>query len=705
MSGTFIKVNGEWRYFPQDIKKNGSWEDVTNAWIKENGAWTLYRTENVPVEYLVVAGGGGGSSNDAGYDPAGGGGGAGGYLTNVYGEDKPGTSTDGGTTVTADTNWDPFTLTTGAFYPISVGGGGARGDDSAKGGYGGNSTFASIVSTGGGGGGGVGANGNPGGSGGGKGSLSGTGTGSATGVSGQGRRGGRYSGSDNQGAGGGGAGQYPNTSSKGGDGLYNNINGTSTPYAGGGGSYAGSGGVGGGGNGGTSGVGGNATANTGGGGGGSGNVRATGGGGKTGGLGGSGVVIFRIPSVYKANFDAGIEFSSNRYDVPNYAIYNVTSGIGSFSIGYFDEFYTENSLFTFGWNNEGQLGDGTTTSKSSLTQISGEWIDITNGINFTVGIKKDGTLWAWGHNNLGQLGTGTVNSPGRSTTPLQIGTDTNWQSVKAGSSSNADGHILALKTNGTLWAWGNQNNGQLGNGLSSGSIATPTRIGEDTDWASISAGDRSSAAIKTNGDLYMWGRNNRGQLGDGTTTEKPTPTRIGSGYKKVSCGKIRSSTGYGYFTVAIKTDGTLWAWGDQTVGQLGNGASSGNETTPQQIGSDTDWDKIATGGGFTLAIKTNKTLWGWGRNNDGQLGDGTKTERTTPTQIGSGNHWKDVDCGERSALMITDGALWGTGLNNEGQISHLTTDQPYPLQISSSLETAWKKVSMGYRTSAVITGV
>jgi hypothetical protein len=349
MSGTYIKVNGQWRLLPQDIKKNGSWEDVTNAWIKENGAWTLYRTENVPVEYLVVAGGGGGSSNDAGYDPAGGGGGAGGYLTNVYGEDKPGTSTDGGTTVTADTNWVPFTLTTGEFYPISVGGGGAKGNSGAKGGYGGNSTFVSIVSTGGGGGGGVGANGNPGGSGGGKGSLSGTGTGSATGVSGQGRRGGRYSGSDNQGAGGGGAGQYPNTSSKGGDGLYNNITGTSTPYAGGGGSYAGSGGVGGGGNGGTSGVGGNATANTGGGGGGSGNEKATGGGGKTGGLGGSGVVIFRIPINYFAVFDAGISYTEDISSVLNYRVYTVTGGTGNFIInGSFAGPYLNNlSLLVF----------------------------------------------------------------------------------------------------------------------------------------------------------------------------------------------------------------------------------------------------------------------------------------------------------------------------------------------------------------------
>jgi len=332
MSGTYIKVNGEWRLLPQDIKKNGSWEDITNAWIKENGAWTLYRTENVPVEYLVVAGGGGGSSNNAGWDPAGGGGGAGGYLTNVYGQDKPGTSTDGGTTVTEDTNWVPFTLTKNVYYPLSVGAGGSRGNSSAKGGYGGNSTFASIISTGGGGGGGVGDSGNPGGSGGGKGCHSGTGAGSATGVSGQGRRGGRWSASGNQGAGGGGAGQYPNTSSKGGDGLYNNITGTSTAYAGGGGSYAGSGGVGGGGNGGTSGVGGDAPANTGGGGGGSGNIKATGGGGKKGGLGGSGVVIFRIPVNYTAVFDAGITYTEDTSSVLNYRVYTVTGGTGTFTI-------------------------------------------------------------------------------------------------------------------------------------------------------------------------------------------------------------------------------------------------------------------------------------------------------------------------------------------------------------------------------------
>jgi len=703
MSGTYIKVNGEWRLLPQDIKKNGSWEDVTNAWIKENGAWTLYRTENVPVEYLVVAGGGGGGGHDDG-DPAGGGGGAGGFLTNVYGQDEPGATTDADSPNDApDNTWDAYTLQVAKEYGIEVGTGGAGG---RRGSSGNDSIFATITSIGGGGG-GAGKNddfpgsGRSGGSGGGKGAdISGSG---GSGTSYQGKNGGTSSG--NRGGGGGGAGEYTGNTGKGGDGLQSNINGTPTYYAGGGGSHSGSGGLGGGGNGGFNADAGVGLDGSGGGGGGRG-LSGSGGAGTpdNGAAGGDGVVIFRIPSVYKANFDAGIEFSSNRYDVPNYAVYNVTSGIGSFSIGYFDEFYTENSLFTFGWNNKGQLGDGTTTSKSSLTQISDEWIDITNGIDFTVGIKKDGTLWAWGNNNIGQLGTDTVDS---STTPVQIGNDTDWASVKAGSSTSDNGHILALKTNGTLWAWGDQHNGQLGNGSSSTAfIATPQQIGSDTDWASISAGDRSSAAIKTNGDLYTWGRGSRGRLGDGTTTEKPTPTFIGSGYKKVSCGKIRSGTSWGFFTVAIKTDGTLWTWGDQRVGQLGDGVTTNSFiSTPQQIGSDTDWDKIATGGGFTLAIKTNKTLWGWGRNDNGQLGDGTKTEKTTPTQIGSGNHWKDVDCGERSALMITDGALWGTGLNNQGQISHLTTDQYYPLQISSSLETAWKKVSMGYRTSAVITGV
>ena len=330
MSGTYIKVNGDWRLLPQDIKKNGSWEDITNAWIKENGSWKLYYSQNVPVEYLVVAGGGGGSSNNAGWDPAGGGGGAGGYRTNVYGEDKPGTSTDGGTTVTADTNWDPLTLVKDVPYFLSIGGGGARGNSSAKGGTGGNSRFASILAWGGGGGGGVGARGNSGGSGGGSGSLS-SGLGAA-GTSGQGRRGGRYAGSGNRGSGGGGAGQYPNTATKGGDGLYNNITGTSTAYAGGGGSYTGSGGVGGGGNGGVGGTGHNATANTGGGGGGSGNVNATGGGGRTGGLGGSGIIIFRIPVNYTAVFDAGITYTEDTSSVLNYRVYTVTGGSGNFTI-------------------------------------------------------------------------------------------------------------------------------------------------------------------------------------------------------------------------------------------------------------------------------------------------------------------------------------------------------------------------------------
>ncbi|MBX3255490.1 MAG: T9SS type A sorting domain-containing protein [Chitinophagaceae bacterium] len=332
---------------------------------------------------------------------------------------------------------------------------------------------------------------------------------------------------------------------------------------------------------------------------------------------------------------------------------------------------SEGSLWAWGSNSDAQLGDGSTTNRSTPTQIgpATNWATIAGGGIHTLAIKTDGTLWGWGSNGDGQLGDGTTTSK---TTPTQIGSANNWAKVATGY------HTLAIKTDGTLWAWGFNEDGQLGDGTTT-QRNNPVQIGTANNWAAIAVGAYHSVAIKTDGTLWAWGYNGDGQLGDGTTSSKKVPVQIGTAtnWGSITCGQ--------FHTAAIKTNGTLWAWGYNSNGRLGDGTTT-QKTSPVQIGTATDWSRIAGGGNHTVAIKTDGTLWAWGNNSYGQLGDGTTTQKTSPVQIGTATNWAAIAAGcYHTAAIKTDGALWAWGRNNNRQVGDGTTTQRNsPTQISTN---------------------
>ena len=235
----------------------------------------------------------------------------------------------------------------------------------------------------------------------------------------------------------------------------------------------------------------------------------------------------------------------------------------------------------------------------------------------TIALKSDGTLWAWGQNGSGQLGDGTNTDKNA---PVQIGTGTNWLSIAAGLY-----HTIALKSDGTLWAWGYNDWGQLGDGTNTDRWS-PVQIGTGTNWLSIAAGEMHTIALKSDGTLWAWGRNGNGQLGNGTNTTKNAPVKIGTGTNWASI-----AAGHAH-TIALKSDGTLWAWGWNIFGQIGDGTNT-DRWSPVQIGTGTNWLSIAGGGYHTIALKSDCTLWAWGWNAYGQLGDGTNTNKNAPVQI------------------------------------------------------------------------
>ena len=276
-------------------------------------------------------------------------------------------------------------------------------------------------------------------------------------------------------------------------------------------------------------------------------------------------------------------------------------------------------------------------------------------------IMPDGSLWAWGGNAFGQLGDGTTYDRN---VPVQIGLDTDWASVSVGA-----GFTVATKSDGSLWYWGaswdDVMNGNLGS--STYRITKPTQIGTNTDWSNVVVGYSHILALKTDGSLWAWGRNRFGQLGDGTTIERSVPVQVGS---DTDWASIVASN---IHTMAIKQDGSLWAWGYNAGGMFGDGTSSDRysplQTTPIKIGTDTDWMMIATGGSHTAALKRDGSLWTWGTNQVGQLGDGTTINRYNPAQIGTYIGWKYVSVGSGTTLAIKeDGSLWAWGNNTRGYL-------------------------------------
>lgn len=347
-------------------------------------------------------------------------------------------------------------------------------------------------------------------------------------------------------------------------------------------------------------------------------------------------------------------------------------------------------LFTWGYAVGGALGDGTTTSRSSPGSVAGggtNWSIVSMGRCYGAGIKTDGTLWTWGANNNGQLGNG--NTTARSSPGTTAGGGTTWCAVSAGVS-----HVLAIKTDGTLWTWGSNNSGELGIGTSFTPRSSPgTVAGGGTTWCFISAGTSSSAAIKTDGSLWTWGWNSCGRLGDSSTTDRSSPGTVDGGgntWCKVSV-KYNSS-------LALKTNGSLWSWGYNGFGQLGDETTTNRSSPGQVVPGSTNWVNISSGGYHSAGIKSDGTLWTWGAASFGRLGDGTSTNRSCPgTVAGGGSNWCGVSLDRyySSSAIKTDGTVWTWGANNNGALGDgTTTNRSSPGTIVGGI-TTWFSVSMG----------
>ncbi|MCL1926250.1 MAG: CPBP family glutamic-type intramembrane protease [Syntrophorhabdaceae bacterium] len=330
----------------------------------------------------------------------------------------------------------------------------------------------------------------------------------------------------------------------------------------------------------------------------------------------------------------------------------------------------DGSLWAWGSNYYGELGDGTKRDRPkregsvgsvgvaladsrknrlSPKKIMDSAASVSVAITHTIAVKKDGSLWAWGSNDYGELGDGTTQDRPKPVKIMDFAA-----SVSAGGS-----HSMAIKKDGSLWVWGSNKKGQLGDSTTQ-DRHKPVKIMDSVAY--VSAGGSYSMAIKTDGTLWAWGGNSDAALGDGTKENILTPVKIMDSVAYVSAGSNH--------TLAIKTDGSLWAWGRNFEGQLGD--DTGGSLGKTQLEPVKIMDSVAgVSAGFdhTVAIKTDGGLWAWGDNDHGQLCDGTTQGRHKPVKIIDSAASASAGNGH-TLVMKTDGSLWACGRNLEGQLGN-----------------------------------
>jgi alpha-tubulin suppressor-like RCC1 family protein len=265
---------------------------------------------------------------------------------------------------------------------------------------------------------------------------------------------------------------------------------------------------------------------------------------------------------------------------------------------------------------------------------------------------------AWGNNSQGQLGNGTT---ANSTTPVDVSNLSGITALGAGAE-----HSLAVKSDGTAWAWGQNANGELGDGTTTDRLM-PVQVSNLTGATAVACGTAHSLVLKSDGTVWSFGLNQNGQLGDGTTTQRTSPVQVSglTGVIAIAAGSDHS--------LALKGDGTVWAWGKNTNGQLGDGSKT-KRTTPVRSGTLTGVIAIAAGGDHSLALKSDATVWAWGYNFYGELGDGTKTNRTSPVRVTGLTGVVGIAAGSNHSLAVkSDGTVWAWGNNGVGQLGDGTT--------------------------------
>jgi len=325
----------------------------------------------------------------------------------------------------------------------------------------------------------------------------------------------------------------------------------------------------------------------------------------------------------------------------------------------------------WGSNTDGALGVGAPTDNSlvpiaigGLTGVSA----ISAGDGLSLALMNDGTMKGWGENFFGATGSGDNVTPVY--TPVNVVNLTNVKAISAGGY-----YSIAVKNDGTVWAWGSGEWGQLGDGTVNIARLLPVQV--LTGVSAISASQDHTLALKDDGTVWAWGKGLGGMIGDGSAVDRLTPVQVVglTGVSAISAGEVHS--------LALLSDGTVRAWGNNDSGQLGDGSTS-NRLTPVQVSGLSNVLAISAGGHFSVALKSDGTVWAWGSGQNGRIGDGSTTNRLTPVQASGLTNVLAISAAQDHTLALkNDGTVWAWGFNGFGQVGDDTTiDALTPVPVS-----------------------
>jgi alpha-tubulin suppressor-like RCC1 family protein len=360
--------------------------------------------------------------------------------------------------------------------------------------------------------------------------------------------------------------------------------------------------------------------------------------------------------------DASTGASKWSYATP--AAINTDPGVGEDGTIYVgasdDKIYAINNDGTLKWS-----------SQAALLSAPVTWAQFDGGDLHSAAVKSNGTVWTWGDNQFGELGDGSTIDHHSPEQALNV---SNMVGVACG-----HGFTLGLKSDGTVWAWGLNANGELGNGTTT-STSSPQQVPGLSNIVSVVAGGQCSFALGSNGNVFAWGDNSAGQMGDNTTTDRHSPGQV-SGMTNV----IMLSAGQNS-VMALRSDGLVFAWGSNQNGEAGVGSNGNIKKLPVQVNTISNVLVIASGANYSFALDTNGVIWVWGGNGSGQLGDGTTTTRTSP-EVNvhlSFQHVVSMSAGEGHSLFVfANGTAEASGANGQGQLGDgTTTDRHTPVAVS-----------------------
>jgi YD repeat-containing protein len=353
------------------------------------------------------------------------------------------------------------------------------------------------------------------------------------------------------------------------------------------------------------------------------------------------------------------------------------------------------TIWAWGCNASGQLSDNTIVAKSSPVSVVGgftDWCQVSAGLNWSAAVRSNGTIWSWGCNTYGRLGDNTIVD--KSSPVSVVGGFTDWCQVDSGRY-----HSIAIRTSGTLWAWGRGSVGRLGDNSTTSKSSPVSVVGGFTDWCQVSAGNQHTAAVRSNGTIWSWGYGCNGRLGDNTIVDKSSPVSVVGGFTdwcQVSAGCVHSA--------AVRTNGTVWAWGIGVDGRLGDNTIVAKSSPVSVVGGFTDWCQVSAGDAHTAAVRINGTIWSWGSNICSRLGDNTIVDKSSPVSVVGGfTDWCQVSVGNaHSTAVRTNGTIWSWGSGSSGKLGDNTiVDKSSPISVVGGF-TDWCQVGAGvYHTAAL----